>query len=144
MANKGRTQIEKIARWKVLESRLGERLAEIPSLTESLAELRGLITEAEALEAEVELHRAAAQVATVKRTAIASAGEILRSHMVLALQFRFGATDKQLLEFGIRPRAGGKKKAAAPKAPGSGSKGPQPQADALTAEPTPPTTPEPA
>jgi hypothetical protein len=137
MANKGRTQIEKIARWKVLEARLGERLAEIPTLTESLAELRGLIAEAEALEAEVQLHRSAAQVATEKRTAIASAGEVLRAHMVLALQYQFGATDKQLLQFGVRPRTGGKKKVA-----GSGAKAPKPQAEAA-AEPTPPPAPEP-
>jgi septal ring factor EnvC (AmiA/AmiB activator) len=148
MANKGRTQIEKIARWKVLESRLGERLAEVPALAENLDELRRLIAEAEALEAKAELHRAAAQDATVKRNEVAAAGEILRSHMVLALQYRFGATNKQLLEFGVRPRVGRKKKGAAPPAPGSGSNGPGPQppvqAEALTAEATPPASPEPA
>jgi len=130
MANKGRTQIEKIARWKVLESRLGERLAEVPALAEDHAELQRLIAEAEALEAKAELHRAAAQEATVKRNEIAVAGEVLRSRMVLVLQYRLGSTNKQLLEFGVRPRVGRKKKGAAPPAPGNGPDGEGPQAPA--------------
>ncbi|HYH46159.1 MAG TPA: hypothetical protein VEG34_10775 [Thermoanaerobaculia bacterium] len=55
--------------------------------------------------------------------------------MVLALQYQLGPTNKQLLELGIRPRSGRKKKSAAPPAPGNG---PVPQAleqaDGLTQE----------
>lgn len=110
MANTGRTQIQKIARWQLLENRLGERLAEVPALAEDHAELQRIIAEALALEAKSELHRAGAQEVTVKRGEIAKTGETLRSQIVLALQYRFGPRNKQLMEFGVRPRAGGTRK----------------------------------
>lgn len=42
-----------------------------------------------------------------------------QERIVLALQYRFGPRNKQLMEFGVRPRAGGtrKKKETPPPAP---------------------------
>jgi hypothetical protein len=119
MANTGRTQIGKIARWKLMEARLRERLAELPALAADHAELQRIIAEAEELESKFLLHRAGWQEAHVKRVAIATAGETLRSRMALALQYQLGPKNKQLVEFGLRPRPGRPAKKGTPEEPGT-------------------------
>jgi hypothetical protein len=128
MANKGRTQIGKIARWKLLEARLRERLAELPALAADHDELQRTIVEAEELEATFQFHRGAWQEAHAKRTAIATAGETLRSRIALALQYQLGPKSKQLVEFGLRPRPGRpSQKKDTPEEPAGGTPGPAPE-----------------
>ena len=138
MANKGRTQIGKIARWKLLEARLRERLSEIPALTADHAELQRTIAEAEELEAKFQLHRGAWMDANARRTEIATAGETLRSRIALALQYQLGPKSKQLVEFGLRPRAGRpSQKKGTPEEPAGGDPGPAPAGSKPAAPPEP-------
>jgi hypothetical protein len=117
MAAKGQSKTAKIARWKLLEVRLRTLVTEQPHLAEAHAELQGLITEAETLESQFEIHRAAFRDTSSKRDVIAKAGDALRFRLSGALTFALGPENKLLLEYGLNPRRPGGRPAKTARAP---------------------------
>ncbi len=120
MAATGQSKTAKIARWKLLEVRLRTLVVEQPHLAEAHVDLQRLITEAEALESELEIHRAAFRETIKRRATIAKAGDAIRFRFLGALNFALGPENTQLMEYGLKPRrpAGGRpSKAPAPPAP---------------------------
>jgi hypothetical protein len=134
MAATGQSKTAKIARWKLLETRLRPLVGEQPHLAEAHAELQRLITEAEALESELEIRRAAFREIHKKRNAVAKAGDALRFRFLGALNFAIGPENTQLLEYGLKPRQPGGGRSSKPEA----AKEPAPKAATAAAPEGPP------
>lgn len=108
MAAQSQSQVAKIARWKLLEARLRERLAEMPHLTEAHGELHEIITEAEALESQYKVQRVTWRKVNERRRELAENGEILRTRLSGALLFELGPKNQQIEEFGFKLRVTGR------------------------------------
>jgi type IV secretory pathway VirB10-like protein len=108
MAVQSQSQVAKIARWKLLEARLRERLAEMPHLTEAHGELHGIITEAEALESQYKVQRVTWRKVNERRRELAELGETMRTRLSGALLFELGPKNQQIEEFGFKLRVTGR------------------------------------
>ncbi len=108
MAAQSQSQVAKIARWKLLETRLGERIAEMPHLAEAHQELQQTIAEAEALESKYKVQRVTWREVNKRRSELADIGETLRTRLNGALLFELGPKNQQLEEYGLKPRNTGR------------------------------------
>lgn len=124
MAAQSQSQVAKIARWKLLETRLGERIAEMPHLAEAHAELQQTIAEAEALESKYKVQRVTWREVNKRRSELAEIGETLRTRLNGALLFELGPKNQQLEEYGLKPRNTGRpRRGKEPEAPTPGVPG---------------------
>lgn len=116
MATQSQSQVAKIARWKLLETRLGERIAEMPHLAEAHLELQQTIAEAEALESRYKVQRVTWREVNKRRRELAEIGETLRTRLNGALLFELGPKNQQLEEYGLKPRITGRPRRKEPEA----------------------------
>jgi hypothetical protein len=102
MRNK-RTFGDKVGNWKVTRTNMVPHLQEMPHLQPLHAELEGVITEAEAHDAEQEVARGRLRELSAKRREIERRGEGLRARVAAYLKGAFGYTSEQLVQFGVNP-----------------------------------------
>lgn len=98
-----RTFGDKVGNWKVVNTNLEPHLQEMPHLQPLHTEMDGLITEAEAHDAEQEAARGRLRQLAAKRRDIERRGQALRSRMAAHLKGTFGYTSEQLIQFGLNP-----------------------------------------
>jgi chaperonin cofactor prefoldin len=123
MAAKGQSLAEKLSRWAVTASNLKEHLEEMPHVAPDLEAMDKAISEARALESQLEDIRGRAREVSAKLQALAKDGEKLRSRLRSHLQAKFGPTSESLVKFGFRPRRT-PSRTQAPETPGPEGPGP--------------------
>jgi chromosome segregation ATPase len=104
MAAKGQSFAEKLSRWTVTASNLREHLEEMPHVAPDLEAMDKMISEARALESQLEGIRGQAREVGARLQELAKDGEKLRSRLRSHLQAKFGSTSESLVKFGFRPR----------------------------------------
>jgi hypothetical protein len=104
MATKGRSNPERIARWKVMTAGLGPRLGDLPLLTDLHTELVSIILQSEDLDVRHEALKAETREINRVRDDLATRGDELRSRLAATLQTVYGFRSEKLIEFGIQPR----------------------------------------
>ncbi|HEV2853185.1 MAG TPA: hypothetical protein VHC97_10310 [Thermoanaerobaculia bacterium] len=104
MAAKGQSLAEKLSRWGIAASNLKEHLEEMPHVAPDVEAMDKVISEARALESQLEGIRGQAREVGAKLQEMARDGEKLRSRLRAHLQAKFGPTSESLVKFGFRPR----------------------------------------
>ncbi len=104
MAAQGNSNAERVARWDTLVNNLEPAVAEIPHLSDTLAELKAVLIEARELTYKQDDLRAAAQNNNVALTDLVKRGDKIRGRLGAGLQFNYGFTSEMLLKYGFRPR----------------------------------------
>ncbi len=94
---------DKVSNWRVVNTNLEPHLPEMPHLRPLHAEMGGLITEAEAHDAEHETARGRLRELSARKRDIERRGQTLRSRLAAHLKGTFGYTSKQLVQFGLNP-----------------------------------------
>jgi len=93
-----------------LNDNLKSRLLEVPHVAPFLTELEAQIEEAKRLEAEQEVHKARLRLTNQKRNAVGLRGQELKVRIAEALRSHFGNKSNELLQFGVKPRGGARRK----------------------------------
>jgi hypothetical protein len=104
-------------------------LAEVPYLTDDLAELERMVGEGRAFESRQDDLRSQAQDNTQKMKVLISQVDKLRSRMAAGLQSKYGFTSETLGKFGVKVRRIPRRKPAAKPVP---TPTPTPQVPATT------------
>lgn len=104
MATKGNTNPERIARWKVMAAALEPQLGDLPLLAPLHAELKGVTSESEDLDARHEALKAETREINRKRGELARKGDDLRARLAASLQTVHGFRSEKLIEYGVQPR----------------------------------------
>jgi len=104
MATKGNTNPERIARWKVMTVALEPQIGDLPLLAPLHAELKGVTSESEELDARHEALKAETREVNRKRDDLAKKGDDLRARLAASLQTVHGFRSEKLIEYGVQPR----------------------------------------
>ncbi len=104
MAASGNSNAARVARWDTLVNNLEPAVAEIPHLSDTLAELKAVLIEARDLTYKQDALRAAAQNNNVELSDLVKRGDKIRGRLGAGLQFNYGFTSEMLLKYGFRPR----------------------------------------
>ena len=104
MAASGNSNAARVARWDTLVNNLEPVVAEIPHLSDTLAELKAVLIEARDLTYKQDALRAEAQNNNVELSDLVKRGDKIRGRLGAGLQFSYGFTSEMLLKFGFRPR----------------------------------------
>jgi hypothetical protein len=104
MATKGNSVPERIARWKVIATGLIPLLPEMPHLSALHAELNGIISRSEELDARHEALKAETREVNRIREEQATTGDDLRNRLGAAIRTLYGFKSEKLIEFGLKPR----------------------------------------
>jgi hypothetical protein len=103
MATKGRTNPEKIARWKVITTGLKPLLGDMPHLADFHGQLEKIITQSEELDARSEALKAESREVNKTRATLAKSGDDLRKRLAASLKTSYGFDSEKLIEFGVQP-----------------------------------------
>jgi hypothetical protein len=106
MATEGNSVPERIARWKVIVAGLLRLLPEMPHLSELHAQLVGIISRSEELDARHEALKAETREVNRIREELAVTGDDLRNRLGAAVRTIHGFKSEKLIEFGLKPRRG--------------------------------------
>ena len=104
MASEGRTYLETVGRWKVLDSNLEPQIESMPHLAARRVDLQKMIAEGETLETRQAALKAELQEVNRRRRELIKTGEDLRNRIGAILKAEHGFTSKRLLEFGLKPK----------------------------------------
>jgi hypothetical protein len=129
MAAKGFSFAERLSRSAVMVTNVKANLAEVPYLTDDLAELERMVGEGRAFESRQDDLRSQAQDNTQKMKVLISQVDKLRSRMAAGLQSKYGFTSETLGKFGVKVRRIPRRKPAAKPVP---TPTPTPQVPATT------------
>ena len=103
MAARGQSLAERFARWQVLVNNLKDTEG-FAHITEELANLEQLLTEARTLENRKDDLRSQVRVINARLRVLSRDGDTLRSRVGSNLQGKFGTTSETLIRFGFEPR----------------------------------------
>ena len=103
-----RTLPEQINDWKIMHDNLEPLLPELPHVVPLQQELEELIAEAGRLEAEQRVVTAQLRRINERREQLLARGQDVRGRLAELLRAHFGGTSTVLLQFGFKPRTGGR------------------------------------
>ncbi|HEV7669938.1 MAG TPA: hypothetical protein VGS22_15555 [Thermoanaerobaculia bacterium] len=104
MAASGNSNAERVSRWDTLVNNLEPQIADLPHLSNTLAELKAVLIEARDLTYKQDDLRAAAQNNNADLGELVKRGDKIRGRLGAGLQFNYGFTSEMLLKYGFRPR----------------------------------------
>jgi len=104
MATKGRTNPEKIARWKVITTGLKPLLGDMPHLADLHGQLEKIITQSEELDARNEALKSESREVNKTRATLSKSGDDLRKRLAASLKTSYGFDSEKLIEFGVQPQ----------------------------------------
>ncbi len=103
-----RTIAERLSEWTRLNNNLEDLLAEIPRLVPLQAEFEEILTEANRLEVRQAEATALLRQINEQRAQVAARGQEVRGRIGDLLRSRFGTRSIRLIQYGFRPRSGGR------------------------------------
>ncbi|HXO21018.1 MAG TPA: hypothetical protein VOA87_13970 [Thermoanaerobaculia bacterium] len=103
MAN--RSFKELLGDWQTLFNSITPHLPDMPHLAKDHAALAPLLAEAQTLEDQQELQKSQLLQTNDRRLQIIQQGRTLRNQLAAGLKSSLGLDNKQLVEFGLKPRA---------------------------------------
>jgi hypothetical protein len=103
-----RTVPEQVNDWKVMCDNLEPLLRELPYVAPLRRDLERLIAEASRLEAEQTVLTGKLRRVNEERAELLVRGQEVRDRLASMLRSHFGGKSKELIQFGFKPRAGGR------------------------------------
>jgi hypothetical protein len=104
MAITGNSRSEKFSRWQVLVNNLKESAA-LPHVTEEIAQLEAMLSQARALQDRYEDFRTQAREVLAELDQLGRAGDKVRGRLGANLRGKLGFTSESLIRYGYKPNA---------------------------------------